>query len=89
MHCKSSVNRFNNLLLSGGCDVGICFICFFFIRFKNSLYLPGKVRIGVARPVSLPEDDEEYEESPPDTARYNGESLLQSPIRLTQGKREF
>ena len=60
------------------------FVCFF-IHFKNSLYFAGKVRIGVARPIPLADDDEEYEETPPDTARYNGESLLQSPIRLTQG----
>ena len=39
----------------------------------------------MARPIPLADDDEEYEETPPDTARYNGESLLQSPIRLTQG----
>ena len=79
------VNRFNNFLLSGCCDAGICFVCLFFIHFKNSLYLPGKVRIGVAKPIPLADDDEEYEETPPDTARYNSESLLQSPIRLTQG----
>ena len=61
---------------SDGCDAEVSFVCFF-VHFKYSPYLPGKVRIGVARPIPLPDDDEEYEESPPDTARYNGESLLQ------------
>lgn len=36
----------------------------------------GKVRIGVARPI--PVEDEEYEETPPETARYMGEQLLES-----------
>ena len=56
------------------------FFKFYFSTFKcckNSLYLSGKVRIGVARPIPLPDDDEEYEESPPDTARYNGEPTAQ------------
>lgn len=85
---------------SGGCEAGLCFVfllllffwggvffvCFtMHIHYKNSLYLPGKVRIGVARPIPLPDDDEEYEESPPDTARYNGEPLLKDAAQDKRG----
>ena len=60
-------------------------LCFFFcfVHFKNSLFVPGKVTIGVARPI--PDDDEEYEESPPDTARYNGESLIKDAEQNKRG----
>jgi len=47
------------------------------------MYFPGKVRIGVARPI--PDDDEEYEESPPDTARYNGGSLIKDAEQNKRG----
>lgn len=46
MHCKSSVNRFNNLLLGGGCDVGICFICFFF-KFTSKIFCTFQVKLGL------------------------------------------
>lgn len=69
---------------SDDCDAEVSFVCFF-VHFKYSLYLPGKVRIGVARPIPLPDDDEEYEESPPDTARYNGEPLLKDAEKQKRG----
>ena len=47
-------------------------------------FLSGKVRLGVARPI--PDDEEEYEESPPDTARYTGEPLLESTAQEKRGK---
>lgn len=54
---------------------------------KPGLCLSGKVRIGVARPIPLPDEDEEYEESPPDTARYNGEPLqLRDAVQEKRGK---
>ncbi|XP_022779810.1 multiple PDZ domain protein-like isoform X3 [Stylophora pistillata] len=43
----------------------------------------GKVRIGIARPI--PDEDEEYEETPPETARYMGEQLLET---TAQNKRD-
>lgn len=67
--------------------LGGSFFCLFYHAhsLQNSLYLPGKVRIGVARPIPLPDDDEEYEESPPDTARYNGEPLLKDAAQDKRG----
>ena len=48
------------------------------------LSLSGKVRIGVARPI--PVEDEEYEETPPETTRYMGEQLLESNAQNGRGK---
>ena len=60
-------------------------LLFYHIHYKSYRYLAGKVRIGVARPIPLPDDEEEYEESPPDTARYNVEPLLKDAVQLKRG----
>ena len=59
-------------------------LCFVMAPVDTILSLSGKVRIGVARPV--PVEDEEYEETPPETARYMGEQLLESNAQNGRGK---
>ena len=50
----------------------------------TNLFISGKVRIGIARPI--PDEDEEYEETPPETARYMGEQLLETTAQNKRGK---
>ena len=59
-------------------------LCFVMAPVDTILSLSGKVRIGVARPI--PVEDEEYEETPPETARYMGEQLLESNAQNGRGK---
>ena len=62
-------------------------LCFVMAPVDTILSLSGKVRIGVARPI--PVEDEEYEETPPETARYMGEQLLESNAQNGRGKRRL
>lgn len=59
-------------------------LCFVMAPVDTILSLSGKVRIGVARPI--PVEDEEYEETPPETVRYMGEQLLESNTQNGRGK---